>query len=301
MLLKFKDEEDIFEENTMIAYKHFENAEDPAVQLKDIKGILLNGLAKQRELNNELQNIIYETEKYKKHRNDISINVNHKLSSSLNGIVGFSNLIGDKDIPEEDRKEGVKIINTCTMQFLRVLENTLEIAKVNSGDLKINYVDVELNEFLASILASFESLKRIRGKDNIRIIMKTPGVSSCKMVTDPYRLRQILDILLDNALKFSAKGEICFGYEITGPDISFFVSDEGIGITKNMLDMISDEFINSLPEYYTKYGGSGLGLALCKGLVSLMKGKMSVDSKVGEGTTFRFVLPSHPKTNQIVA
>jgi two-component system CheB/CheR fusion protein len=141
------------------------------------------------------------------------------------------------------------------------------------------------------IYAEFEKRRKKSGKNNIKLTLSIPDKKRFRIVTDTYRLREVIGNLIENAIKFSDKGEIRFGYESNNYRLNFFVSDEGIGIPKRMQNIVFDSFTQALPENSAQYGGTGLGLAICKGIISLMGGKMRIKSEKGKGSVFSFSIP----------
>ena len=281
MLLDFREDERSFRRNLVSACSRIENGK-----------YLSGGLERQDVICEKLETIICEVKKYKKRRDDLILNIGHETRTPLNGIVGFSDLIGQGTLSGKEREEYAKIINVSTVKLLKVLEDVLDIARIYCGNLKMKYEEVDLDEFCGAILSSFEKLKVEEGKNDIYMVFKKPAKHGISVFTDRYRLEKILNNLLDNSLKFSEKGEICFGYDIVRSCISFFVKDQGIGIPKKMEEMISRNFTDPLPEDSSlSWNNTGLGLVICKGIVSLMHGRIYVNSKIGEGTTFRFDIP----------
>ena len=281
MLLDFREDERSFRRNFVSACSRIENGK-----------YLSAGLERQDVICEKLETIIYEVKKYKKRRDDLILNIGHEIRTPLNGIVGFSDLIGQGAISGKEREEYAKIINVSTVKLLKVLEDVLDIARIYCGNLKMKYEEVDLDEFCGAILSSFEKLRVEEGKNDIYIVFKKPAKQGIRVFTDRYRLEKIMNNLLDNSLKFSERGEICFGYDIVRSCISFFVKDQGIGIPKKMEEMLSRNFTDPLPEDPAlSWNNTGLGLVICKGIVSLMHGRIYVNSKMGEGSTFRFDIP----------
>ncbi|MDD3910667.1 MAG: HAMP domain-containing sensor histidine kinase [Bacteroidales bacterium] len=281
MLLDFREDERSFRRNFVSACSCIENGK-----------YLSAGLERQDVICEKLETIIYEVKKYKKRRDDLILNIGHEIRTPLNGIVGFSDLIGQGAISGKEREEYAKIINVSTVKLLKVLEDVLDIARIYCGNLKMKYEEVDLDEFCGAILSSFEKLRVEEGKNDIYIVFKKPAKQGIRVFTDRYRLEKIMNNLLDNSLKFSERGEICFGYDIVRSCISFFVKDQGIGIPKKMEEMLSRNFTDPLPEDPAlSWNNTGLGLVICKGIVSLMHGRIYVNSKMGEGSTFRFDIP----------
>ncbi|HNY05889.1 MAG TPA: HAMP domain-containing sensor histidine kinase [Candidatus Egerieousia sp.] len=288
MLLDFREDERSFR-------RHFVSACSCIGEEK----YLSVGLKRQEAICEKLETIICEVKKYKKLRDDLFLNIGHEIRTPLNGIVGFSDLIGQETLSGKEREEYAKIINVSTFRLLKVLEDVLDVARIYCGNLKMKYEEVDVDEFCGAILSSFEKLRVEEGKNDIYIVFKKPAEPGLRIFTDRYRLEQILNNLLDNSLKFSKRGEICFGYDVVKSDVSFFVTDQGIGIPEKMVKTISHHFTDPLPEDpAVSCNNTGLGLLICNGIVSLMQGRISVNSKIGQGTTVKFDIPMIKAENE---
>jgi CheY-like chemotaxis protein len=222
-------------------------------------------------------------------------NMSHEIRTPMNGILGFANLLRDPGLTEEQKDLYLKHIDHTSNQLLNIIDDIIDISKIESGQLKISNKPVRINIILDEIYSSF--FHRIRGdapgQKKVDFNLKKGDESvDFTIVTDDFRLSQIFNNLIDNALKFTKEGHITFGYNIKkNRYIEFFVSDSGIGIPDNLIDLIFDRFgqVNQTEKYQPS--GTGLGLPISKSLVKLMGGEMWVESKVGEGTTFFFTLP----------
>lgn len=221
-------------------------------------------------------------------------NMSHEIRTPMNSIIGFSNLLASEQIPENQKKDFTQYIRTSSEILLNLVDDIIDIAKIEAGELKIVKKDCELRSLGEELLTtSMETRKRL-SKQHLQLIF-TPDSrhQQVSMKTDPFRLRQILVNLINNALKFTERGSVEFGYAIQDDEsrIDFFVKDTGVGLTREELDMIFERFKRARQSDEKNIVGTGLGLAISKNLVQLLGGEMWVDSVAGNGTSFVFTLP----------
>jgi len=207
-------------------------------------------------------------------------NMNHEIRTPLNAIVGFSQVIVDED-NAENRKQYLNIIQHNNELLQQLIADVLDLSKIESNTMAFYYKDLEL----PSLMDDIYNTTHIRMKKDISLELEScaPYLFS----TDRNRLTQIITNLLNNAIKHTSEGFIRFGYKIKDTQIYFFVKDSGEGIPENKLDTIFGRFV----QLNEMSRGVGLGLAICKGLVTQMGGTIGVTSKLNEGSTFFFSLP----------
>jgi len=222
-------------------------------------------------------------------------NMSHEIRTPMNGILGFANLLRDPDLVEEKRDLYLKHIDHSSQQLLNIIDDIIDISKIESEQLKISNKPVKINGILDEIYSSF--FHRIRGdapgqKKVAFNLIKGNNSHDFTIMTDDFRLSQVFNNLIGNAIKFTQEGQIQFGYKLThNRYIEFFVSDTGIGIPNNKIKLIFDRFGQVNQERSLQPSGTGLGLPISKSLVNLMGGEMWVESEMGKGTTFYFTLP----------
>lgn len=218
--------------------------------------------------------------------------ISHEIRTPLNGILGFSELIRDFELSQSQRSEYIDLISLNGQQLVAILNDIIDISQIEAGQLKINPVDCNIDSLLSELLTYYEGFKKVIAKPDIKLKIDKPQNNSDLILNfDAYRLKQILSNLIGNAIKFTHKGYIEFGYILKNEVIQFFVKDTGIGIPEENLKMIFDRFRQVDETLSRQYGGTGLGLAISKQLVSLMKGDIWVKSEVEKGSTFYFNLP----------
>jgi len=219
-------------------------------------------------------------------------NMSHEVRTPMNAITGFSSLLSDPDISNNDRKEFVNRISESCYSLSTLVENILDIAKLEAGHLKIYKKKCSLNKLLTNIYSTFSKEKRISGKDQISFRLYTAiKEKDFNILADPFRIYQILSNLLDNAFKYTDKGYVEFGYTVQRKMLQFYVKDTGIGITEDHKGFVFERFRKAEDIKTKLYGGAGLGLAICKKLTELLGGGIWVESELGKGSTFYFTIP----------
>lgn len=207
-------------------------------------------------------------------------NMNHEIRTPLNAIVGFSQVIAEEgDI--ETRREFAKIIQNNNELLQRLIEDVLDISKIESNTLTFVLTDQDLQALMKDIY----SVISLRMPENVELLLEP--CPRFTLNTDRNRLTQVLTNLLTNAIKHTREGYIRFGYRVAADEISFYVTDTGEGIPEDQLERVFDRFVK-LTEWTT---GVGLGLAISKALVTKLGGRMEVYSKQGEGSTFSVIFP----------
>jgi signal transduction histidine kinase/CheY-like chemotaxis protein len=215
-------------------------------------------------------------------------NMSHEIRTPMNAIVGFSELLGSVN-SSDNKQQYISIIQNSSNNLLRLINDIIDLSKIEAGDLEIKYSDINLRDLFIELkdLYSIELVKREKSGIKISYILPDEDLI---IQSDPLRLRQVLSNLLNNAVKFTARGSIIFRCERKAKDLVFSVSDTGTGIPEEDQKRIFDRF--------TKFNyngmnteGSGIGLAIVERIVTLLNGKVWFDSVEGEGTNFFFSLP----------
>ena len=207
--------------------------------------------------------------------------MSHEIRTPLNGMLGFSDLLKDPTLTPEEREEYIEIIKNCGEHLLELINDIIDISKIEAGQLVIDKSLVNVNNLLKEILVSFEGI--IKGKVNkdVKIILsQTLDDAITTQLVDELRLRQILTNLIGNAIKFTNQGSIEFGcFQQDKETLQFYVRDTGIGISQDKKEQIFQRFVQADNSFTKKFGGTGLGLAICKQLTELMDGKIWVNSE----------------------
>ncbi len=231
-------------------------------------------------------------------------NMSHEIRTPLNGIVGFLNFLGNDDLSLQRRGEYINIINNSAGQLVKLIGDIVDVAKIEAGQMDLCPMAFRINDLLVEIQAFFEAWLRTNDKTNITMILDQSGfIDHCMCFIDSMRLRQILINLIGNAVKFTDKGYIRFGYRNPVPDmLEFVVEDTGMGVPENQRALIFERFHQAEQGNNHRYGGTGLGLTISRNLVKMMGGDMRVESTPGTGSSFYFTvsfLPVQPDDQHI--
>ncbi len=223
-------------------------------------------------------------------------NMSHEIRTPLNGILGFSELMTYPTTSDDDRKEYTKIIRGASDDLLLIINDIIDISKIEAGMMTVYETDCHLNMLMQDVYNLFTIKKAQIKKDNIDLRFSNMlNDSRCLIKTDPQRLKQILTNLVANALKFTETGYVEFGYTLSSnKSLLFYVKDTGIGISDKNQQIIFERFRQSDYSVNRLYGGTGLGLSISKGFVELLGGKLWVKSEEEKGSTFYFNLPYIP-------
>lgn len=220
-------------------------------------------------------------------------NMSHEIRTPLNSIIGFSELLQDEDNSKDDETLYLKLIVSSGKSLMQLINDIIDISKIESNQLNINKSRFDLNAFLDELLTSFIQEKQIREIYNINInLSKGSSENELFIYTDQTRLRQVLSNLIINSLKFTDDGFIEFGYLVSpNKQLQFYVKDSGTGINKEVRSEIFDQFVQDMSTLNRNVKGSGLGLAISKSIIKLLDGKIWMDTESGLGTTFYFTIP----------
>ncbi|MGV8962742.1 MAG: ATP-binding protein [Candidatus Saccharimonadaceae bacterium] len=222
-------------------------------------------------------------------------NMSHEIRTPMNAIIGFSDLLAEDDLTPEDKIDFISKIKNSGRSLMALINDIIDIAKIESGQLKVLDSACDINNLLTDLLGTFQELKNISGKNGISLNLILPeDKGKLLIITDPMRLQQILTNLLSNAMKFTEFGSIDFGYTLQDESLSFFVKDSGIGILRSKQKLLFQRFSQLDPSTTRKYGGTGLGLAISKNLVDLLGGTIGIESNPGKGSLFYFTIPFKP-------
>ena len=213
-------------------------------------------------------------------------NMSHEIRTPVNAIAGFSRLLA-QSADKEKRSVYVEVIENNTRLLLQLVDDILDVAKMEQGTLKFSNKEVDLNE----LIRLAESTVRFRVQHHT-VLNYVFGAANCRIETDPDRLSQVLINLLTNACKFTPRGSITYGYEVRPDCLYFFVKDTGIGISPEKQKLLFQRF----SKQNDVKPGTGLGLSICKDIVEALNGEIGVESSgEGKGSLFWFTLPVTPK------
>lgn len=218
-------------------------------------------------------------------------NISHEIRTPMNAILGFTDLLQSEENTREEKDKYFGIINSSSRQLLSIIDDVLEISRMDSGRIPVNLVDFSLSELMHDIYFSISGL--IRKKDLRIVCSQCKPTAGDRIFADREKIRQIINGLTDNALKNTREGEISFGYILKNGLVEFFVRDTGIGIEKHEQEKIFERFYQVKRVGIHDARGTGLGLSIARGLVEMMEGEIHVESELGKGSVFSFSIPLH--------
>jgi len=257
------------------------------VQKMKAKNKMLKHLT--NELKDQKQKLI-ESDKYK---TNFLANMSHELKTPLNSIIVISAIMSKNknNKLEEDQVKNLRIINNCGNDLLTLINDVLDISKIEAGQVSINLSKVNVNELIESLIFEMQPLALDKGLS----LNSNCLLHNITLLSDMSRMKQILKNLISNAIKFTESGDIVISLEENANDITIKVIDQGIGIAQEKLGHIFERFKQADGSTTRKYGGTGLGLAISKELALLLGGDIKAFSILGKGSSFELILPK--KTN----
>ena len=211
-------------------------------------------------------------------------NMSHEIRTPLNAIEGFSRILAETDSPDE-RMKFMEIVESNNNRLMALINDILDLSRVEAGEITIKKSMTDLNELCHGL----QNIFKFRCPDTLKLVWNRPNMNVV-LNTDQNRVTQVFSNLISNALKHTTEGSITYGYRLIndGQEVEFFVSDTGSGIDADDLKHIFDAYVSRDAE---NQNGYGLGLTLCRTIVERMDGTISVQSELGRGSTFRFILP----------
>ncbi len=221
-------------------------------------------------------------------------NMSHEIRTPMNGIMGFSMMLADPLLPKETRDSYIKIVNSSCEQLLHIVNDIIEISKIEAGQIDVSESVFDLKILLDEVFTFYSPITREKG---VKLEVDRAGCNLSQnsfVVSDRTKLRQILDNLLSNAVKFTLSGKIIMRCELKNGFIMFRVEDTGIGIEPELQNVIFERFRQVESTFTKNYGGTGLGLAITRAYVEKLGGKITVRSEFGRGSAFSFRLPYKP-------
>ena len=219
-------------------------------------------------------------------------NMSHEIRTPMNSILGFANLLKKENLTIDKKKRYLGLIESGGNRLLNIISDIVDISKIDANQIALNYAATDLNKLIDDLKNQFTIDKSNKGCE----VISKKGLEDAESIIsiDETRLSQILSNLLENALKFTTKGNITFGYTKEDEMLQFFVRDEGIGIDIKDQKTIFERFSQVDNDYSRSGSGTGLGLVIVKSLTELLKGEVWVESEKGKFATFYFTIPYQP-------
>jgi PAS domain S-box-containing protein len=261
-----------------------------AVKIKELWHVvgIVSDITERKKVAEELMSAKIRAEASDRLKTAFINNISHEVRTPLNGILGFSDLISQSDLSDQERNQYSALIKMSSTRLLRTMTNYMDISMIVSGNMHIENKPFDLQHLMNALLDQFKPICLVKG---LELSLKTSEQKLPIILnSDDDILSKIISQLLDNAVKFTRKGEITFGYTKDADGLEFFVKDSGIGISKENQPRIFDHFIQEETSFSRTYDGSGLGLSIARGLVELLGGQIRLKSEKGAGSEFCFTL-----------
>nr|WP_321407605.1 HAMP domain-containing sensor histidine kinase [uncultured Carboxylicivirga sp.] len=215
-------------------------------------------------------------------------NISHELRTPMNAIIGFSELTMSLENTDDETKEYLKIIEKSSKELLTVVTDLIDTSLLTSGAMTLNNSHFEIQPFIKSVYSYFYPVMN----ENVRLVLSHQEVpDNYQIISDEEKLRRVFHNLMNNAIKYTYKGKIQIGFELSQTEITFFVEDTGVGIKQELHKSLFKKFKQIEIERLNHSGGSGLGLSICKEMIELLNGKIWLESLPGKGSTFFFSIP----------
>ena len=260
--------------------------------------LIKNHITKLKKVENNLILAKEKAEEFSELKTAFISNISHEIRTPMNSIIGFSELLNKDGIDHEKVKHYSNYIIKNGKELMAIVNNLLDISKIESGIVELVKSEFEVDELLNEVYRNFKPLADNKSLD--LMLAKEIGNQQKEIFADRIKIQQILSNLLANSLKFTDKGYIKFGCHFDAQYVRFYIEDTGIGIKKSDQALIFERFRQIEKGLSRRYGGTGLGLSICTSYIDLMGGQIWVNSDLGKGSTFNFTVP-YEKNQAVIA
>jgi PAS domain S-box-containing protein len=279
---------------------HYVNMSSRSVTVRNDNGEVLGFLTISRDISSlkqvhkELIKANFDADAGSRIKSSFLANISHEIRTPLNSVVGFSNLLLANDLTQTVREEYIEQINHNSEKLLQIIGDIIDLSRLESSQIEITYEETSLNMIVHEIISEARQIIT-RNEKSIILNVKNQFIDESDLIfTDRIWLKRVLNHLMDNAVKFTLDGSIEFAYLRENENVVFKIRDTGIGINKENLGRIFEEFRQEIDGHHRPFEGLGIGLTLAKEVVERMGGKIFVKSEKGIGSEFSFTIPYRP-------
>jgi PAS domain S-box-containing protein len=295
-------EKGIFVSEVKLRHKdgHYVNLSTRSVIVRDEAGEIFGALTISRDttelkqVHEELVKANLEAEMSNRLKSSFLANISHEIRTPLNSVVGFSNLLLENDLSTETKEEYIEHINHNSEKLLQIIGDIIDLSRLESSQIEITYEEASVNSIVNEVVEEAKKGIKRNEKPIILNVKDQFEEDSDLIFTDRIWLKRVLMHLMDNAVKFTLDGSIEFSFYRENEDLIFKIKDTGIGINKENLGHIFEEFRQEIDGHHRPFEGLGIGLTLAKEVIERMGGKIFVQSEKGIGSEFSFSIPYRP-------
>jgi len=271
-----------------------------SVTIRDENGEIFGALTisrditRMKQVHEELIKANFEAETSNRLKTSFLANISHEIRTPLNSVVGFSNLLLSNDLTPEMKAEYIEHINYNSEKLLQIIGDIIDLSRLESSQIEITYEETSVSGIVNEVVDEARKVIKRTEKPIILNLKNQYGDDSDLIFTDKIWLKRVLTHLMDNAVKFTLDGSIELSYLREENDLVFRIKDTGIGINKENLGRIFEEFRQEIDGHHRPFEGLGIGLTLAKEVIERMGGKIRVQSEKGMGSEFSFSIPFRP-------
>jgi PAS domain S-box-containing protein len=291
-----------FETELRLRHKagHYVNLSTRSVVVRSDSGEVLGALTISRDItrlkqvHEDLIKANIGAEASNRLKSNFLANISHEIRTPLNSVVGFSNLLLNNNLTNEVKEEYIEHINHNSEKLLQIIGDIIDLSRLESSQIEITYEEASLSAIVNEIIEEARQIIRRNEKPIILNVKNHFEDVGDLIFTDRIWLKRVLNHLMDNAVKFTLEGSVEFSYLLENQNIVFKIRDTGIGINKENLGRIFEEFRQEFDGHHRPFEGLGIGLTLAKEVIERMGGKIVVESEKGVGSEFSFSIPYRP-------
>lgn len=292
----------VFETELRLKHKdgHYVNLSTRSVTVKNENNEVIGALTISRDITSlkkvheDLVKVKVEAEASNRLKSSFLANISHEIRTPLNSVVGFANLLLANDITNDVKEEYIEHINHNSEKLLQIIGDIIDLSRLESSQIEITYEEASVNSIVNEIVEDARKIVKRNEKSIIINVMNMLEENGDLIFTDRIWLKRVLNHLMDNAVKFTLEGSVRLSYAKENENLVFRIKDTGIGINKENLDHIFEEFRQEIDGHHRPFEGLGVGLTLAKEVIERMGGKIFVQSEKGVGSEFSFSIPYRP-------